>query len=317
MNNVRIGLIGMGQWGRRFYTALLEAPQVTVPAVASTNPNTQDLVTDVTAVFVDWQQMIDEVALDAVVIATPPACHVQMAVQALSQGLAVLLEKPMATSSREADLIREAVISGGRPFMVGHVHLHSAAFQELKKCIGRAEPIREIVSVGGGWGPFRKSYRGLWDYGPHDIAMAITLMQELPKSVSAKLRTIGPRPLSEIVEIELEFDGSFAKLTVGNAMAEKRRYFAAETGTFKFEYDDLAVEKLICIDMDNNSVPVSVAIESPLSREIAAFRDLVNSNILSSTDLDLGIVITKVLEGTELSLKRSEAKIPFKSCLSN
>ena len=94
-------------------------------------------------------------------------------------------------------------------------------------------------------------------------------------------------------------------------------YFAAETGTFKFEYDDLAVEKLICIDMDNNSVPVSVAIESPLSREIAAFRDLVNSNILSSTDLDLGIVITKVLEGTELSLKRREAKIPFKSCLSN
>ena len=187
-NAMKAGLIGMGRWGRRLYATMLEMPQITVSAVASGNPETPGLIAATTAAFTDWQQMIDEVALDAVVIATPPSKHTEMTVRALSKGLAVMLEKPMATNSREAEFIREAVISARRPFMVGHIHLRSAAYEKLKLCAGKIGPIREIIGVGGGWGPFRPDYRSLWDYGPHDVSMTISLTERNPTAVSRHIR---------------------------------------------------------------------------------------------------------------------------------
>jgi UDP-2-acetamido-3-amino-2,3-dideoxy-glucuronate N-acetyltransferase len=288
---------------------MLEIPQITVSAVASGNPETPGLIAAPTNAFTDWRQMIDEVELDAVIIATPPSKHVEMTVGALKKGLAVMLEKPMTTNNEEAELIREAVNSARRPFMVGHTHLHSAAFQKLKLCAETAGHIREIIGIGGSWGPFRPDCRGLWDYGPHDISMTISLIEQIPTTVSAKVQATGPKPLSEIIEIDLEFNDARANLTVGNAMSKKRRYFAAKAGAFEFEYDDLAVEKLVHIDSEEGRMPVSIEPELPLFREIIAFRDLVVTDNVGTADLDMGIAVTRVLEATELSLERGETKI--------
>lgn len=67
----------------------------------------------------DYRQMLDEVELDAVIIATPDHHHVQAAMLALQAGLDVYLEKPLSLTIREGRLLAEAVKATGRVLQVG------------------------------------------------------------------------------------------------------------------------------------------------------------------------------------------------------
>jgi len=85
--------------------ALVSSPRAEVVALCRRDPVALDKMGDhfgVTRRYSDWQQMLDEVEMDGVLIATPHALHYPQAKECLERGLHVLLEKPMATTSAEA-----------------------------------------------------------------------------------------------------------------------------------------------------------------------------------------------------------------------
>jgi predicted dehydrogenase len=61
----------------------------------------------------DWQKMLAEEPLDAVIIATPHDQHAEQAIAALDRGIHVLLEKPMAISVADAERVAEAAEASG------------------------------------------------------------------------------------------------------------------------------------------------------------------------------------------------------------
>ena len=110
---IRIGVVGVGYWGSKHLRVPLSTTGVaTVVGVeqrfAGNDDIPQQLDFDV-AGYTDIEHALPNV--DPVPIATPPSTHAQLSLQAIEAGKHVLVEKPLATTSVEAQLVVDMAVS--------------------------------------------------------------------------------------------------------------------------------------------------------------------------------------------------------------
>ena len=87
--------------------------------------------------FTDYAAMLADPDLEAVIVATSDAFHVEASVAALEAGKHVLCEKPMAVSVESAEKLREAVARSGRVFNVGHMKRYDGGIAAARDFIVR------------------------------------------------------------------------------------------------------------------------------------------------------------------------------------
>ena len=117
MNKARIGVIGVGWWGTVGHLdPLSKDERAEIVAVYSrTQAKAKERAAryGVSRYYDDYRRLIDECALDGVVIATTPNMHYEQARYALEHGVSVLMEKPFVLHAAEAeDLARIADTKG-------------------------------------------------------------------------------------------------------------------------------------------------------------------------------------------------------------
>jgi UDP-2-acetamido-3-amino-2,3-dideoxy-glucuronate N-acetyltransferase len=131
----RIGVIGAGYWGANL---IRNCRQLGVlAAVCDTDLRSLDEVRSKysgTALFCDAQAMLDHAKLDAVVIAAPAPAHAKLALMAIAAGKHVFVEKPLALSVKDAQLVVDAAEQAGLTLFVGHVLLYHPAVRALLDC---------------------------------------------------------------------------------------------------------------------------------------------------------------------------------------
>ena len=88
-----------------------------------------------TKAFRDYDEMLADPALDAVVIATSDAFHVAATEAALKAGKHVLCEKPLGVSVEEVEGLKAVVARSGKILQVGHMKRFDAGFQSAKAFI--------------------------------------------------------------------------------------------------------------------------------------------------------------------------------------
>ncbi len=128
------------------------------------------------------RQLIDAGGIDAAFVVSPDDTHASIAVDLLHAGIAVYLEKPIATTVSDADAILAAAASTGTPLYVGHNMRHMAVVHTMKGIINRGEIgdvkaiwCRHFVGNGGDyyfkdWHADRSKSTGLLlQKGAHDI----------------------------------------------------------------------------------------------------------------------------------------------------
>jgi len=93
----------------------------------------------------DLHQLISHVQPDAVVMAGPPAMHVDGGLHALEAGCHVFVEKPPAESTAGLQKLASAAADAGRVGMVGHNLRHTAAWRRLQEQIKPAEVASLVV----------------------------------------------------------------------------------------------------------------------------------------------------------------------------
>jgi predicted dehydrogenase len=76
----------------------------------------------------DWRRVIDRKDIDAVVITTPDHTHAEIAIAAAAARKAILLQKPMATSSTDCRRVIAAARTAGTPLQVSFMHRY---FEEV------------------------------------------------------------------------------------------------------------------------------------------------------------------------------------------
>lgn len=105
---VRIGVLGAGWFAsRRHLPEIQKRPDATLAALCRRDPEARATLAahfevEESRTYADWEEMLEQAELDAVLIATPNALHYPQAKAALERGLHVLLEKPMSVRSAEA-----------------------------------------------------------------------------------------------------------------------------------------------------------------------------------------------------------------------
>lgn len=121
---LRVGIIGIGFFGLESHIPNLQKLD-TVEIVAISRRNAERLalaknITQVDKAYTDWREMLAKETLDAVIISTPHHAHVEPTLAALERKLHVLLEKPMALTSKDASLIVSRAEQAGRVLTVGY-----------------------------------------------------------------------------------------------------------------------------------------------------------------------------------------------------
>lgn len=125
--------------------------------------------------------------VDGVVVATPPTTHAEIAMQALDRGKHTLVEKPLATSVRDAHSLVETAEQRGLHLMAGHTFIYNAAVRKLREIIrsGELGKIFYIDTARLNLGLYQHDVNAIWDLAPHDLSIISYLMDDTPSSVSA------------------------------------------------------------------------------------------------------------------------------------
>jgi predicted dehydrogenase len=232
---VKLGLIGVGAWGKNYLRTVAKMDGVSVPVVLRSSFTPINEFPDV-YIARDLDDLFS--LCDGVVIATPPSSHEYLTIRSLEAGKPVLVEKPVSLDFASTRRMFDCSDRCGISLLVGHIHLFSSAFRVLREWTSEWSP-KSINSLAGGFGPFR-SYSPLLDWGPHDISMCLSLFNRAPDEV--KVDKIESES-GFMYELFLSFSPSFANLKFGNGLKDKCRIFsvfheedeAIYDGNFRFK----------------------------------------------------------------------------------
>ncbi len=128
--SVRVGIVGLGWWGEQLMDFFRHTPGVEVPAVANKSSVSRDL--HGARFYKESKEMMDKERPDAIVIATPPTIHKEIALQAAERGIHVFCEKPMAATLEDCDAMIAAARENKIKLMVAFKHRFSGSFAHLK-----------------------------------------------------------------------------------------------------------------------------------------------------------------------------------------
>ncbi|HEY4185093.1 MAG TPA: Gfo/Idh/MocA family oxidoreductase, partial [Polyangia bacterium] len=217
-------------------------------------------------IYADFQALLDAEAgrLDFVDIATPPSDHAAIAVEALSRGLHVLCEKPLAASIEEARTMLRQAVKSERVLYPCHNYKHAPVIKTVRGLIksGRIGKVHLVTlqtfrnthakGVTGWRSDWRRERRfsggGIaMDHGSHTFYLAFEWLGSYPTAISARAATLGPFDTEDDFSCSLRFPTGTASAHLSwNAGVRKVLYtLHGERGAIRVEDDDveLAVQE--------------------------------------------------------------------------
>ncbi len=227
---IRIGIIGLGWWGKQIVTCLKESPRFKVVAgcdidTAMAAPFAAKHQFDLTS---DYKTLLRRTDLDALAVVTPHALHEEMALTVLSAGKQLFCEKPLALTAAGAERILDASAKRGGVLGIGHERRYEPAMEEMRRlfdsgALGNLLHMDANVSHSN----FRKMDSSNWRRDPkHAPAGAWTALgihlgdmfvslAGRPVRVAARTASqIFPAPSEDFVSAEIDFaDGARGRIT--------------------------------------------------------------------------------------------------------
>jgi predicted dehydrogenase len=187
---IRTGVIGYGYWGPNLVRNIMDCPSMTVSRLCDTNearlagaarryPSVQT--------GTDSDELIRDPSLDAVVIATPVWTHHELAMKALKAGKHVLVEKPIASNSRQAMAMIEEATRRNLTLLVDHTFVYTGAVRKIRELIENQTlgNIYYYDSVRINLGLFQHDVNVLWDLAVHDLSIMDYVLGVAPQAVAA------------------------------------------------------------------------------------------------------------------------------------
>ncbi len=151
MEPVRLAVIGAGGIGARHVALAMAEPACELVAVVDPAPEATALAAEIgVAHYPDHQAMLAAGPAEAVVVATPNALHLPVAIACAREGLHMLVEKPIAeTVAAGAELVAAADRAGVR-LAVGHMRRFDPAVEAAREIV-RSSEIGRLVALSAIW----------------------------------------------------------------------------------------------------------------------------------------------------------------------
>jgi len=326
---LRVGVIGHGYWGPNLVRNFMTCPGSSVVAVSDL---VETRVLPLRKLYPNLRttnnstEVINDPAIDAIVIATPVSSHFDLAIAALRAGKHVLVEKPLASNSEQAvQLIEEAALRE-LVLMVDHTFVYTEAVRKVRELIasGTLGEIYYYDAVRVNLGLFQHDVNVIWDLGIHDLSIMDSVLPTKPIAISATGISHVPGQPENVAYITLFFpDRQIAHIHVNWLTPVKVRHTLIGGSEKMILYDDLEPsEKLKVYDKGitvtrgpEDVYKMLVSYRSgdmwaprldnseALQTEARHFIDCVENKRPPETDGPSGLRMVKMIEAAERSLR--------------
>jgi predicted dehydrogenase len=275
---IKVGVIGVGKWGRNHVRVLKELEndgKVKLEAICDIREEALENVRKEFSVPIaktDYVELLKHV--DAVVIATPIDLLAKVSKDALAEGRHALIEKPVATTSREAEALLEIAKENNVIAMPGMIMRFNGAVIALKELL-RKEPLLYIILKRMLRRPKNMvPYPILLDLGVHDIDLCRYLTEDEVATVVKAHRLA--MSYDEVIIATLRMKkGVYCHIHIDGVSPYKVR-----------EIDAITESSFIRVDTNTNRVAVysaigeriiPVEVYEPLKKELQWFIEVVKA----------------------------------------
>jgi predicted dehydrogenase len=249
MNKIRVGVVGAGVLGSYHINKCLANPKVHLCGFYDLDPNRRLAVREKLHVqcHADLDSLLAETT--AVIIATPASTHLDIARRCLEQGKHAFIEKPLAASFSEGQVLVESAEKQGVVLHVGHSEAFNATFAKLLSYNPRPR-FMEIHRLAQ-YSPRGTDVPVVLDLMVHDLQLIMRLCREEPDC--DKIAATGVPVISDdidIANVRLIFpSGCVANLTASRISAKRMRkirifskdnYFSADLDKGELDHYFLA-----------------------------------------------------------------------------
>jgi predicted dehydrogenase len=311
-----IAVLGCGYWGKNLVRNFAQLGSLAV--VGDPTPAGRATAAEI-APTAEVVAGIDDVlssAVTGVVIATPAETHFELAWQALEADKDVFVEKPLALTYEQGERLVRLAGERSRILMVGHVLEYHPAVVRLHELVreGALGNIHYIYSNRLSLGKVRREENILWSFAPHDIAIILRLMADLPLQVIACGGAYLQPNIADVTVTHLLFDnGVRAHVHVSWLHPFKEQRLVVVGSRKMASFDDVAKELVLHdqrVDIrEERPVPmkgpgelVPFAADEPLRLECEAFLRAIATRTPPLTDGESGLRVLKVLQAAQRSL---------------
>lgn len=318
--NVNIAVIGCGHWGKHHVRNFRDLGVLKM--VCDLSAQGQELAKTLAPdceVVGTLESVWDNEAIDAVVIATLAETHHFITLNALEHGKHVLVEKPIALNYRDAIEMHECALQAERILMVGHLLEYHPGVLAMRQMIadGVLGKLNYIYSNRLAFGKIRTQENALWSFAPHDIALMLRLVGDLPIEVTCAGGNYITPNLADVTVSCLHFpNGVRGHVFVSwlNPFKEQKLVVIGDKKMVVFN-DISQNEKLVLYDQHveiENSQPIlqkdaaeEIALpeEEPLRNECIHFLECIVENKQPLSDANSAINVLKILQACQISLQ--------------
>ena len=324
-----VGVVGLGYWGPNWVRNLYQSRRAQRLIACDLDQKRREHIkqlypgVETTARF---EQLLEDPAIEGLVIATPVATHYQLARAALESGKSVLVEKPLAMSLSEAVHLVTLGRESGKVLMVGHTFLYSSPVLKVREIVesGELGEILYISSTRANLGLFQHDVNVTWDLATHDISIILGIMQRVPEAVSCQGQSHYNKRIEDVALLTLHFAKNvIAFIHVSWLDPNKIRRTTVVGSRKMLVYDDTSPhEKIRIYDRGVNvhryydtygefhfsyrygDIRIPRVEESePLQTECDHFVDCVKRGLRPRTDGLNGLQVVSVLEAANASLR--------------
>jgi UDP-N-acetylglucosamine 3-dehydrogenase len=312
---LNISVVGAGYWGKKVIREILNVSSTTGRVnLCSVVDNSPSMLEQCMREFgpldyrLSYQGLLSDSAVSAVHVCSPNSTHFEVASDFLRSRKHVLVEKPLALRSKEADELVRLAEKNRSVLCVGHVHRFNNGLNELKRIV-QSGILGDLYYLRFRWTGYLAVQRDrdvITDLGPHPFDICNNILGTWPIKVSCRGRGYRGGAGDEVAFITAEHvDGVTANIELSWLDSEKHRDVTLVGSD--------AVARLDCLDQklllqrSDKTETISIVPNNTLQEEIIHFARCVENNSASKpcpnlSDGRIGAGVVRLLEASKRSL---------------
>jgi predicted dehydrogenase len=259
---LRVGVIGCGYWGPnliRNFSQLKDSEVVVCTDLDAARLDHMHSLYPHMETTVDYKSILARDDIDAVVIATPPATHHKLGMEALQAGKHLFVEKPLALSTGECAGLVGTAQKNNLTLMTGHTFVYTAAVNKIKDVIesGELGDILYVSTERVNLGIFQEDINVVWDLAPHDVSILNYVLSAQPESVSTVGNSYIRKNVEDVAFLTMKYPNeTLAHVHVSWLNPNKIRSTTVVGSKKMLVYDDISqLEKIRIYDKGVNVIP--------------------------------------------------------------
>jgi len=324
---ITIGQVGLGYWGPNVLRNFASLAECRVKKCCDINAQQLEKIRrryPLIELTQDYNELVNDPEIEALVITTPASTHYQLAKKALEAGKHVFVEKPITLDIGGAEELIDLAERRRRVLMVGHLLIYHPAVTKLKEYVNSGElgGIHYIYSSRLNLGKIRHDENAMWSFAPHDLSVALYLLGEEPEAVSAHGMAYLRPDVEDVVFMTVRFpQGKVAHLHVSWLDPHKVRRITVVGSKKMAVFDDMeSSEKLRIYDKGVDNLYYSsygefltlrfgdifipkIDMKEPLQLECQHFLYCIRNHQRPLSDGLEGLQVLKILDAAQRSLR--------------